>query len=102
MLVVGYGREGGQDYWLVKNSGGTSWGEKGYIKMARNRNNMCGIASEAFYVLGVSPTTVGQNPIVGNQLGNRGLAVVSPCSSSKMVIINTSLLMLLFAAIHSV
>ena len=43
--MVGYGTENGVPYWLVKNSWGTNWGEKGYIKVRRGVS-MCGIGQD--------------------------------------------------------
>jgi len=53
VTAVGYGTESGKDYYLVRNSWGTSWGDKGYIKIAAvDGLGICGIQQVSVY-----PTT---------------------------------------------
>jgi len=53
VLAVGYGTEGGQDFYQVKNSWGADWGFNGYILLGRGAAfkaaGQCGIQSDPSY-----------------------------------------------------
>ena len=55
LLAVGYGFVAddvdGAEFWTLKNTWGRGWGEDGYVRMAKNRNNMCGVATAAEFPL---------------------------------------------------
>jgi len=45
VLIVGYDSVDGQDYWIVKNQWGTSWGMEGYMHIKRNTNKKYGVCA---------------------------------------------------------
>merc|ERR1712216_212184 len=49
VAAVGYGTQGNKDYYIVRNSWGASWGDKGYIKIAAEQGQgICGIQMQTY------------------------------------------------------
>ncbi len=48
MALVGYGTENGVDFWKIRNSWGSGWGENGNGRILRNKGCVCGVAADVW------------------------------------------------------
>lgn len=52
LLLVGYGKENGQEYYIAQNTWGATWGDQGYMKIAAKGDGpgVCGIQKDPIIV----------------------------------------------------
>merc|ERR1712070_692015 len=53
VAIVGFGTDNGKDYWTIRNSWGSSWGEAGYIRMVRGKGK-CGLNTDVTTATGIN------------------------------------------------
>jgi hypothetical protein len=69
--IVGYGTNyDGDDYFVIKNSWGTGWGQDGYayLVVPPSNPNVCGILNEITFTLGPAPS-MAQNNVTDRHAG---------------------------------
>jgi len=90
VILVGYDTDlNGNQYYILRNSWGTSWGMSGYMQFARNNNNMCGIATDAIYpnvvVTGSSTTSTATIKTTTKQPTVAAITSSKPVTTSRPV-----------------
>lgn len=95
ILAVGYGTQDGTDYWMVKNSWGTVWGNAGYGMLERGKGGSgeCGILTGATYPQvtgkpgpGPSPGPSPPTPPTPPTPSNSSHYEKPPCRSDEMAV----------------
>ncbi|KAJ1418731.1 Peptidase C1A, papain C-terminal [Sesbania bispinosa] len=68
VLIVGYDSIDGQDFWIVKNSWGTTWGMDGYIWIKRNTGKKYGVCAINAWAYGPTKHGASRKPTISSML----------------------------------
>merc|ERR1711862_461433 len=61
VAIVGFGTDNGKQYWKIRNSWGTRWGEDGYIRVVRGKG-FCGLNTDVSTATGITVDGSGPAP----------------------------------------